>query len=112
MSAKSNTTRVIDTYNVRSVQIVLFILLTVSSFWPTLSGMIWEWYHMANSSHGFLIPFIVFFLIWRKKDEVKALITEGKSSFALIILVVGLLFYFIGRLVLSSSFRDLVSLFS
>lgn len=77
----------------------LFVFVTLASilFFPTITGLILEWYIKANSSHGFFIPLIVSYLIWRKKDEIKPLISDQRNNLALTIPIIGLLLYFIGR---------------
>jgi exosortase len=98
VSEMSDAHKIIRTQKVVLAQILLSIILAAVLFWPTIKAFILEWYHNPNSSHGFLIPFVLFFLIYRKKEEIKPLVTTGKSGFALMTSILGLLFYFIGRI--------------
>lgn len=69
----------------------LFILL----YFQVIIGLVEHWWEDPNYSHGFLVPLVSIYLIWRKKDKLKTL--EGKKSYwGLIILLIGLGIYIIG----------------
>ena len=72
----------------------LFILLIYHS---TLIYLISEDWQREAYSYGFLIPFVVLYLIWIKRDELASLpSTHSWNGFILIIL--GLLFFLLGEL--------------
>jgi len=39
---------------------------------PTLYDLVLDWYHDSNYSHGFLIPLIVGYFLWKKRDRLAA----------------------------------------
>ena len=77
--------------------LLVFVTLASILFFPTITGLISEWYSKPNASHGFLIPIIVFLLVWKKKDQIKPVISNQRDTFGLIIAVTSLLFYFAGK---------------
>lgn len=77
--------------------LLVFVTLASILFFPTITGLISEWYSKPNASHGFLIPIIVFLLVWKKKDEIKPVISNQRDTSGLIIAVTSLLFYFAGK---------------
>lgn len=72
---------------------ILFLIL----YSPTFSMFIYDWNTDDNYSHGFLVPFIVAYLIWTKKDELRKL-HPSPSIPGLIVLAIGLLIYLIGTI--------------
>ena len=70
---------------------VLFLIL----YSPTFQMFIYDWSHDDNYSHGFLVPFIVGYLIWTKRDDLRML-TPEPSRIGLPLLCVGLALYVVG----------------
>lgn len=65
------------------------ILLII--YLPVLVELVGDWYHDANYSHGFLIPLVSGFLIWRKRKELAEIdVSSSKSGLFLIICGMGL----------------------
>lgn len=86
------------------VVVILVILIYVPTFfWMKYKFLEEE----SNYSHGFLVPFISLFLIWKMKDELKE-IPVTSSTKGLILLCVGLLIHLVSRCLLI----DFVSGFS
>lgn len=50
-----------------SVFLVAFALLYAGA----IQGMVLDWYHDENYSHGFLIPLVSGYLVWQRLDELK-----------------------------------------
>jgi exosortase len=48
-------------------QFLLLLALTLGLYAPMLYGMAGDWYHDANYSHGFLVPFIAGYFLWRNR---------------------------------------------
>ena len=77
--------------------VVLLAALTLLYF-HVVPRMVGDWYTDENYSHGFLIPFISAYLLWTRKDELRAAAAEGVGSrwglgfvvFGLVTLVVGM----------------------
>ncbi len=50
-----------------------FAVLALASvavvYWPVVHGMVLDWLHDENNSHGFIVPAVSGYLIWRRRDE-------------------------------------------
>ena len=73
----------------------IFSAVLILFFFNTLVWLIESWIYNPYYSHGFLIPLISFFLVWKKKDNI--LLQEDKTSSGLgfFILIFSLLLYLI-----------------
>ncbi len=69
----------------------LFILL----YFQVLVDLVEQWWVDPNYSHGFLVPLVTIYLIWRKRDKLRAL-EKRRSYFGLLILLLGLGIYIVG----------------
>jgi exosortase len=67
---------------------VTWLLLgaTVLLYAPTLSYLFYDWWHNPDYSHGFFIPLVASFLLWRKRKVLRALPVEPASFGLLIVL--------------------------
>ena len=71
--------------------VVVFVWL----YLPAMNEFIYDWWHDDNYSHGFLIPVISGYLLWRKRDELRSLErTQAPAGAALV--AVGLLLQLLG----------------
>jgi exosortase len=50
-----------------------FLAATVALYAPTLSYLFHDWWHNADYSHGFFIPPIAAFFLWRKRQLLRSL---------------------------------------
>ncbi|MDD4051381.1 MAG: exosortase/archaeosortase family protein [candidate division Zixibacteria bacterium] len=113
----------------------VFILLVIL-YAPVIIGLVGEWYHDDNYSHGFLIPLISGYLIWRKRARLKelinpsgdiggmALVLLGMAMFvlanaaaeyftlrvSLVITMFGLVWYLLGRKVATATWFEILFL--
>ncbi len=86
--------------------VALFSASFVWACWPVLYELIQLWTHNEDYSHGFLVVPIMIYLIWQRR----ALLINEKPSLSwlgLIIVILGLLFLFIGQM---SNFRTLANI--
>lgn len=58
-------------------------------YWPTLTGLVRQWYSDSNYSHGFLVPIISAWAVWRKRTALLAVV-QKPSWWGLMILLSGL----------------------
>ncbi|PWU12270.1 MAG: exosortase [Terriglobia bacterium] len=58
------------------VELAWFGALLLASYAPILARLVRQWDHDPDMSHGFFVPFITAFLIWRRRDELAALKTR------------------------------------
>ena len=70
-------------------------IIVVLIFYDGLELMV-KWWERDEYSHGYLIPFIVLFLIWQKKDVLEQIRFAG-SWFGVLLVVLGVLLYFVGE---------------
>jgi exosortase len=94
---KKGTSQISNIWVSSLFQSLVFLTLASILFFPTIRGLVLEWYGKANASHGFFIPPIVCYLIWRKKDEIKPLIPDQTNKLILVVPITGLLLYLIGQ---------------
>lgn len=79
------------------VLLQLCILLTAFTilFGTTIVNLIQDWSTNDNYSHGFLVPFIVGYMIWQKKDQLARLVIKPSNVgfwviiFAMIVHILG-----------------------
>jgi len=62
---------------------------------PLVPGLVSEWSEFPSLSHGFAIPFIAGYLIWARRDEIRAR-TVAPSAWGFPVLVAGLLVFAVG----------------
>jgi exosortase len=73
----------------------LLILLFIGLYLQVIIGLVGDWWVDSNYSHGFLVPLVSAYLVWKKKDKLKSL-ERKKSYFGLLILLLGLGIYIVG----------------
>jgi exosortase D (VPLPA-CTERM-specific) len=66
-------------------------------YYDALALMVGIWVEDENYGHGFFVPFISLFLIWMKRDKIRALEPRG-SWWGLSLVLVGLALYVMGEL--------------
>ena len=73
----------------------LLILLFIGLYLQVIIGLVGDWWVDSNYSHGFLVPLVSAYLVWKKKDKLKSL-ERKKSYFGFLILLLGLGIYIVG----------------
>src|SRR5262249_51121526 len=56
----------------RTVALGLLGLCLVWSYWPTLLELNERWSHDPQYSHGYLVPLFSLFLLWRRREDLRA----------------------------------------
>lgn len=64
--------------------------LIILIYWPVLVGLVTEWYNDDNYSHGFLIPLVSGFFIWKKRAELKRMIEPTGATLGLALIIGGM----------------------
>ena len=72
-------------------------LVMIVLYSPTFSMFWYDWSHDDNYSHGFLVPFIVGYLIWTKRDQLGRLV-PAPSWTGLVVLLTGVCLYVLGTI--------------
>jgi len=60
----------------RQALVVLTALALVVCYAPTLRGMFEQWSNDEDMSHGFLVPIVILWIVWRERGRWRALETE------------------------------------
>lgn len=62
-------------------------------YWAMAQDLVWEWWEDPNYSHGSLVPLFSGFLIWQRREKLRALTPRGSWAGVLLLLVgIGALF--------------------
>ncbi len=77
--------------------IIIFSGSFIWLFWPVLTDLVRDWGHDPNNSHGFLIPIITGYFLWRKRQYILSA-ELNPSNKGLFIIFMGLLVYLLGYL--------------
>lgn len=76
------------------LQWMLLTLILVALFYPILPKLVGEWYHNEDYSHGFLIPLIAGYLVWRRREDLSRL-APRPSHLGLLALICTLAVYIV-----------------
>jgi len=72
------------------------IVALILVYLPVIYDLIIEWYSDPNYSHGFLVPIISGYLIWKKRKELSE-IEKSNNNSGLILIVAGILLFILGN---------------
>ena len=77
-------------------KIALIIILLISAYLPVFISLS-ERFLAVDSyySHGFLVPLVSLYLIWRKRKKLQTFLPASSCKFGLVLLVAGLLLHFV-----------------
>ena len=73
----------------------LLILLFIGLYLQVIISLVGDWWADSNYSHGFLVPLVSAYLVWKKKNKLISL-ERKKSYFGFLILLLGLGIYIVG----------------
>lgn len=105
MKAEAQTVRQEDTgsphyWNI-SLRVTALLLclavLTIVIFRDSLAYLVNVWLEAEEYSHGILIPFVAGFWVWQNRNRLAGIPFKGSWG-GVILLLIGLLFYFLGEL--------------
>ncbi len=77
------------------VALLVFFLALILLYFPVLKGLVYDWWHDPNYSHGFLLPLFSGYLIWVKKEELSTLPFRG-SWWGMLLVAAGLILLLLG----------------
>lgn len=63
---------------------------------PVLIDLVKDWYTDANYSHGFIVPLITAYLIWRRRRELAEIEIES-CKMGLVLIILGIAFFIVGN---------------
>ncbi len=79
-----------------AVPAALLLLLVFFLYRGVAVKLVTDWYELPDFSHGFLIPFFAAYLVWIKREQIRA--TPVRSTWAgLPVVLLGLLFLLTGK---------------
>jgi len=81
----------------RQAVVVLTALALVACYAPTLRGMFEQWSDDEDMSHGFAVPIVILWIVWRERQRWQAIPSEP-SSWGFAVLLAGCGFQFVGAL--------------
>ena len=76
---------------------LLLVVVMIALYTPTMGTLVDQWYHDADYSHGFLVPFLSAYLIWQRRDKLR-LVPRSPSFSGMFVVLVSLGFLFLGSL--------------
>ena len=86
--------------------LIIAVILFAALFFPLLPSLVKDWIETPDYSHGFLIPLLSIYFLWRKRDELKSteIIPSGKGVF---IILAGLILFVLARIGFQLFLQDL-----
>ncbi|MEA1968954.1 MAG: exosortase/archaeosortase family protein [Thermodesulfobacteriota bacterium] len=79
------------------IQILIISSAFVLLYHHTIATLIGDWSSDPNFSHGFLIPFVAFYMIWQKKEELSKFVQKS-SNLGLVVLALGMVLHIVGNI--------------
>ncbi len=76
-------------------KVLPLILLFFGLYYQIIFYMVQDWYNDSNYSHGFLIPFISAYIIWKNKAKISNIKIKS-DTLGFLILFIGLVLYILG----------------
>ncbi|MBN2226855.1 MAG: exosortase/archaeosortase family protein [candidate division Zixibacteria bacterium] len=70
--------------------------LLVLFYLPAIYDLVIDWYTDPNYSHGFLVPIISAYLLWKKRTELVSLPQSGNNA-GLIVIILGMILFVLGN---------------
>ncbi len=85
---------------------LLLVAVLAFLYAPIIKLLVWQWYNDPDYSHGFLVPFLSAYLIWARRDVLRA-IPRRPSAWGMVIVLGSLGMLFLGSLGAELSFTRL-----
>lgn len=79
------------------IQVSIITLSFLLLFNHTLIELIKDWSINDNYSHGFLIPFITAYMIWRKREELSQCLLKP-NNLGLVLIILGMVLHILGNI--------------
>ena len=86
----------ISFFREQTLALFIFAAGLIYLYFPVLKGLVSDWWHDPNYSHGFLLPLFAIYLIWAKRQELARVTLKG-SWWGLLLLLTGLGLFLLGR---------------
>jgi exosortase len=89
--------RLADSGTVLYSQLGVLAALSIWLYWSTLSGLLGQWWHDPNFSHGFFVPLFSIFVVWQERKCLSRLVATPSWS-GLLLLSCALVFLIVGQM--------------
>ena len=76
---------------------LLLVAVLSVLYGPVLKLLVWQWYNDPDYSHGFIVPLLSAYLIWRRRDKLAA-IERRPSPWGMVVVLGSLGMLFLGSL--------------
>ena len=76
---------------------ILLVAVLTLLYAPVLKLLVFQWYNDADYSHGFLVPILSAYLIWQRRDKLRA-VPRRPSAWGMVIVLFSLGLLFLGSL--------------
>ena len=76
---------------------LLLVAVMAALYAPVLRGLVEQWYNEPDYSHGFLVPLISVYLIWRRRDKLR-LVPQHPSFWGMVLVIASIGFLVLGSL--------------
>ena len=80
-----------------SASVMMFIGAFALLFQNAIHGMVMDWYHDENYSHGFLIPLVSGYLLWQRREELQKMEVRPTEA-GLVVTLAGVLLFLFGTI--------------
>jgi exosortase len=89
--------RFVDAAVVASYQLAVLGILSLWLYFPTLSGLVRQWWHDPNFSHGFFVPLFSFYVLWTERERMAHFVAQPAWA-GLLLLALALLLLIVGQM--------------
>ena len=96
-SNSSNPTNSSNPYRTRLLNSAIIVACLVILYFSVLQGLVSDWLHLPDFSHGFLIPIVSFYFVYEKRKELSAL-NRSSNWIGLALLLFGIVLLLLGNL--------------
>jgi len=84
-------------YRTRLLQSAIIVACFILLYFNVLQGLVSDWLHLADFSHGFLIPIVSFYFVYERRKELSAL-NRSSNWTGLPLLLFGIVLLLLGNL--------------
>ncbi len=70
-------TKELSLFKEYALSFLIFLAGLIYLYFPVLKGLVFDWWHDPNYSHGFLLPLFSLYLVWVKRKELVSLPFQG-----------------------------------
>jgi len=93
----SNPTNSSNPYRTRLLKSAIIAACLILLYFSVLQGLVSDWLHLPDFSHGFLIPIVSFYFVYERRKELSAL-NRSSNWIGLVLLLFGIVLLLLGNL--------------